>query len=753
MIPHAQDDKFISHGIKSNNQFKLMNNSSIMDILSNRIYSDKFAAVLREIGCNAYDAHIAVGKKDVPFDVILPTVNDLRLIIRDYGSGLAPENVIELYTTYGFSSKTESNEYVGFMGIGSKSPFCYSSTFEVNSYFNGKKYSFLMFKDDDNIPNINHFATLDTDLPTGLEVIVPVSSYDVANFANKAKSIFEWFDTIPNIKNLPWGQKIVTAKDYNFINLNGLLVGKQDRYLSNSFVKMGNIVYALDKTQIPAFKKTRHFLNSVNFLLELNIGEVEVDSGREKLQYTKKVVAFLDERIKQITQRIKDNLKKSLDGITKIAILKKKTANFFFDISKVYDSSNGYGYSYSSISEFKHSISETFDIPVEYLSNQLSFNMTNCAALPTANKTQKNGKVVPLAEEKYPQNSAFKIGSRYYKGDYGVSLEIPYYNSINLLETNNYYFYTEGSQFALLLEYAKSKFTTADKNVFFLPSRVKKIFEDDYDISDEYMFDIDLSSVIKPKVVKRKQTLTFPVKVLTLLGRVEHIKAFTPADDTLYITIPVKYGIVETIKRNRSKLKETDIINRFLKSNLKNIDITKCLETYDKSLLTDKDKVLFLLINSKNKKQIVDGDSYLSLDKFLEIISLDDNNKSLYPILQDDDTLFIYNRFQGNSDLLNKIRSSYDIAKKIVPLNLDLNHPLNQILKNNKIEKELEDFESIASILKLTKYFSYHFDLKLFDYTQASTQKEPDKDLLKFEKYIHQLANLQYYLDQLKSIK
>ena len=138
------DKTFETHhkGIASTNQFSIQTSSKMFHILSNSLYSDKVMAVIRELSTNALDAHISAGNKN-PFKVTLPTSANPLFMVRDYGTGLSQADMESLYTTYGASNKNNSNDFVGCLGLGSKSPFAYSKSFTTTSYFNGKKYTYV----------------------------------------------------------------------------------------------------------------------------------------------------------------------------------------------------------------------------------------------------------------------------------------------------------------------------------------------------------------------------------------------------------------------------------------------------------------------------------------------------------------------------------------------------------------------------------------------------------------------------------
>ena len=120
-------------------EFRIRNSAKAFSILSSGLYANKIRAIIRELSCNAVDSHIAAGKAATPFDVHLPNSLEPHFSIRDYGTGLDHEQVKNIYTTYFESTKTDSNAYIGALGLGSKSPFSYTDNFTVTAVKNGRK--------------------------------------------------------------------------------------------------------------------------------------------------------------------------------------------------------------------------------------------------------------------------------------------------------------------------------------------------------------------------------------------------------------------------------------------------------------------------------------------------------------------------------------------------------------------------------------------------------------------------------------
>ena len=90
-------------------------NASMFAMLTKNVYSNIILAPIREWATNAVDACIAANKP-IKFDVHLPSISNSTFSVRDYGTGLSPDNIYGLFSTAGASTKRDSNAYNGSFG-------------------------------------------------------------------------------------------------------------------------------------------------------------------------------------------------------------------------------------------------------------------------------------------------------------------------------------------------------------------------------------------------------------------------------------------------------------------------------------------------------------------------------------------------------------------------------------------------------------------------------------------------------------
>lgn len=287
-------------------EFSIHNSPAMMQILSDNIYQDSISAIIRETATNSYDAHVEAGTTDIPFDIHLPTIFEPYYSIRDYGIGLSKEDMTRIYTTYGMSNelKTSSNDYVGFMGIGSKSPFSYTSNFNVTSYFNGKKIGYFCSKNERNIPTLFLLSEEDTELPNGLEVTFEVKSSDFYNFKVKAIEVFNWFKVKPNVNgNLDYPVPLPTQ-----FEIDGLKVSFQEYDQRKEYVVCGQVKYDLNFAKLESSELIKNFAKhgfyGFKFQFELAVGEFDVDAARENVRYTNKTIKALEKKFELLKEKI-----------------------------------------------------------------------------------------------------------------------------------------------------------------------------------------------------------------------------------------------------------------------------------------------------------------------------------------------------------------------------------------------------------------------------------------------------------------
>ena len=287
-------------------EFRIRNSAKAFNILSSGLYANKIKAIIRELSCNAVDSHVAAGKADVPFEVHIPNSLEPHFSIRDFGTGLSHEQVTQIYTTYFESTKTASNEFIGALGLGSKSPFSYTDNFTVTAIKDGKKGIYSAFINGEGVPSIALMMSEDTTEESGVEVKFSVNErFDFSKFRDEAASVYKWFKLKPVVKGSTNFEIPVVAYETENV-IPGVHVFEQHGHRSHQSVAlMGNIAYPIDVPNATQLGNVARLLNC-GIAIEFGIGEVDFQASREGLSYIPQTVAAIKNKLEKLNARLAD---------------------------------------------------------------------------------------------------------------------------------------------------------------------------------------------------------------------------------------------------------------------------------------------------------------------------------------------------------------------------------------------------------------------------------------------------------------
>lgn len=283
----ASEKRHVSSSSGGSQGFTIKAGAKAFQILRDSLYSRKEEAICRETFTNAYDAHLMVGKGDVPFDVTFPSVFDSTFRVRDYGPGMDHDFMLGDYTVAFHSTKDQTNSQVGGFGLGRMSAFSYTDTYSVTVWQKGKKRFYSLLIGEDGVPECHFLGEQDSDEPSGTEVSFPIKRHDVKAFAEAMRRVSIGFDVKPNAGSHgnPWWDVEPT------FNKGWYRVYKGERsHYSNSgplsdqyYAKMGCVLYPMN---MPIGVRPDIGLNSSDVLVvDFPIGSLAVSASREELSY------------------------------------------------------------------------------------------------------------------------------------------------------------------------------------------------------------------------------------------------------------------------------------------------------------------------------------------------------------------------------------------------------------------------------------------------------------------------------------
>lgn len=291
--------------------FDVTGMGAIAGLLQN-MYSDTSLAVLREYFCNAMDSHRASGVTR-PVEVTLPADMNPSLIIQDFGLGLSQQELVTVYSTYGSSTKRDSDEAIGGFGIGSKAAFSMAEQFIVTGVKDGEKTVMLFSLGKSGMGEAVTVAhTFDCTESNGVTVSIPIR--DVAAMERTAAAFFTTWQP---------GTVLVDGEQPASIFDDAFAVGDRFHVLSRRSTAretpkgmtlvMGGVGYPVDTAiqtlavagQDEQLRKMIERLDSHHLLISGNVGDADITPSREALRDTDRTVEFIRDALVEFAAAVR----------------------------------------------------------------------------------------------------------------------------------------------------------------------------------------------------------------------------------------------------------------------------------------------------------------------------------------------------------------------------------------------------------------------------------------------------------------
>jgi hypothetical protein len=286
----------------------------ISSLLRNN-YSNTILATIRETYANAVDANKENNLSAELIEVKSPTSLDQTFSVRDYGSGLSRDQIFNLYSKFGKSTKRNSNSLIGGYGIGRFAPLSYKDSFTVSSYYNGIKSIYSLYISEENDTKIDEVFSEPTSEANGICISVGVAKNDLTKFNEEMSSFFSNFEILPKFLNIQnhiikpeiviFGVDWQIRKSFN---------GHSNYAVGDQGIVMGGIYYPINP-ELVDFKNDDDYawtiyLNKLVFIAD--IGSVSLHHSRETLEYNKTTKAYLKSRYQAFCKEFTDSIKNKI---------------------------------------------------------------------------------------------------------------------------------------------------------------------------------------------------------------------------------------------------------------------------------------------------------------------------------------------------------------------------------------------------------------------------------------------------------
>jgi hypothetical protein len=306
----------------------------ISSLLRNN-YSNTILATIRETYANAVDANKENNLSPERIEVKSPTSFDQTFSVRDYGNGLSRDQIFNLYSKFGKSTKRGSDLSIGGFGIGRFAPLSYKDSFTVTSYYNGNKSIYSLYISEENDTKIDEIFSEPTSEANGICISVGVAKNDLSKFNEEISSFFSNFEILPKFLNIQTHivkpQIVASGTDWQ---IRKSANGHSNYSVGEQGIVMGGIYYPINPELID-FKNDddyawTKYLNK--FVLIADIGSVSLHHSRETLEYNKTTKVYLKSRYQAFCKEFTDSIKNKIAQFNCL----REAMSYYFEIRNTF---------------------------------------------------------------------------------------------------------------------------------------------------------------------------------------------------------------------------------------------------------------------------------------------------------------------------------------------------------------------------------------------------------------------------------
>lgn len=290
-------------------------------------YKNSIGAIVREYVSNCFDAHAEadfIKNSSLPeIRIEYPIYNDIEdaeilklkenlqvfdndaVIVtmekddtgsywkaEDFGVGLSPQRVTDVFCSYLKSTKESTNNVIGAFGIGSKSALSYVDLFFIRTRYNGTEYNYMLRKGEE-APVMDTLGTVPTEERNGTEIKIYIKNYsDEHKFREECKKQLAYFD------NVFFGDAIQIKNHYTILQGENWIVSSNGIPFNGLHLCLGKVAYPIDWDNL-GIKSIK-----INAGLKFEIGELDIIQTREDVRYTNKTKKAIKEKIEALQQEV-----------------------------------------------------------------------------------------------------------------------------------------------------------------------------------------------------------------------------------------------------------------------------------------------------------------------------------------------------------------------------------------------------------------------------------------------------------------
>ncbi len=324
------------------------------------LYSYPETAILREYTANALDSHvqakqkrpIEVTIKDTETEVLINSyqkrkIKSFDLMVEDFGIGMSRDDIVNIYSQYGASTKRDTNTQVGAYGLGAKSALSLVDKFSIISVKDSIEIVFNIVKGEDGVGVIYFVSEESTTKPNGVKIHIVADGVNIP-LGNAARDFFATWS--PGSVLVNGKEPYHVANDPGFLKISvndneilGYLKVKDDQYQKETLeeyyktfrptggnkVSLGGILYPIASQDLSNFYEINPFIQKIfdSSYIDVLVGSIDLTPPREGIRYSNKTLSTLKRTFKDFITFAQATVQEHIDSLSRADAINFQFAN------------------------------------------------------------------------------------------------------------------------------------------------------------------------------------------------------------------------------------------------------------------------------------------------------------------------------------------------------------------------------------------------------------------------------------------
>lgn len=289
------------------------------------LYKNPIAATVRELVSNAIDSSVKTnGKVRIELD-------KSEFVVADTGQGMSYEDLKNIYTSYGNSTKKDDFSAIGAFGLGAKAPLSYTTNFIIKTTTKEEIIEGVVTRTEELPKLVITKRGPNTNTQTGTIIKIPILErddyYSFRRYVNNYEKYKDLIDVDIEVQKTCEQNK---SNEYHFYKLYNVDLGRN--LTAEVFTPEKNIhLDGADVSFLIGGWKYNNNINATNLIVKLPYGVVDFSSSRDEIiknSRFQEVLSKIEEAHINNAQECFENLKSVLSEERLLNTIKRNPKYF-----------------------------------------------------------------------------------------------------------------------------------------------------------------------------------------------------------------------------------------------------------------------------------------------------------------------------------------------------------------------------------------------------------------------------------------